>query len=251
MLFGQHIVHLYLKPGVKAEHALAALHLQRAGQNVRAPDERCHKQVGGPLVDSLRRAHLLDVALIHDGNAVRHGHGLLLVVGNIHVGDAHRVLYLFYHRAHLHTKLCVQVAQRFVHQKHIGLYDKRAGQRHTLLLPAGKPVGHAVCIFLNMHQLHKLVGFGLNGLFRFLSVFQAKGHVVPHCHVGEDGIVLKHHTDVAAGRVYIVDALVIEVEIAPFNAVEACNHSQKRRLSTPRWTKEGEKLTLLDIQRQI
>ena len=160
-------------------------------------------------------------------------------------------VYLFDHRSHLYAKLGVQVAQRFVHQQHVRLDNQRTRQRHTLLLAARKPVWHAVGIFFDVHQLHKPVCLGLDGLFRFFSVFQAEGHVIAHCHVRKDGIVLKHHADVSAGRVYIVDALVIEIEISAFNTVKACYHSQKRCFSAPGWTKEGEKFTLLDIQRQI
>ena len=59
-----------------------------AGDDVALPDEIGHKGILRLIVDLLRRAHLLDVALVHNHDGVRHGQGLLLVVGDVDEGDA-------------------------------------------------------------------------------------------------------------------------------------------------------------------
>ena len=172
-------------------------------------------------------------------------------MGDVHIGDAHRVLDLLDDGAHLHAQLGVQVGQGLVHQQHIRLDHQGAGQCHALLLAAGQPVGRAVGILADVHQLHELVGLLLDGLLGFLTVLQTKGNVVPHGHVGEDGIVLEYHADVALGGVDVVDALVVEVEVAAFNAVEACDHTQKCRFSAAGGAEKGEELAFFDVQRQI
>ena len=48
-----------------------------------------HKAAVGALINLIRRAHLQQTALAHDGDAVGHGHGLVLVVGHQHTGHAH------------------------------------------------------------------------------------------------------------------------------------------------------------------
>ena len=77
-------------------------------------------------------------ALIHYGDAVRDGHGLLLIMRDIHSRNANVVLYALYNTAHLNAQLRVKVGQRLIHQKNVRLDDECAGERDALLLPAGK-----------------------------------------------------------------------------------------------------------------
>ena len=172
-------------------------------------------------------------------------------MSNVYICNTDCVLYLLDDCAHLHTQLGVKVGQRLIHQQHVRLYHKRARKRNALLLTAGEPVRHTVGILPDMHKLHKLVSFPLDILFCLLAVFQAESDVIPYAQVRKNRIVLEYHADIALGWRYIIDSFVIEVKITAFNAVESRDHSQKSRLPTSRWTKKGEKFTLLDVQRQI
>lgn len=49
-------------------------------------NETRHEEVTGLGVEVLRRVHLLDVAVFHDHDAVPHGHGLNLIVGDVDEG---------------------------------------------------------------------------------------------------------------------------------------------------------------------
>ena len=106
---------------MEVQHGLAVFHAQLTVQHIGTADEGGNEQVGRALVDVLGGAHLLDVALAHDRDAVRNSHGFFLVVGDVHIGDAHRVLDLLDDGAHLHAQLGVQVGQGLVHQQHIRL----------------------------------------------------------------------------------------------------------------------------------
>ena len=55
-------------------------------------DETRDEQVGGPVVDDLRRVELPYLALVHHGDAVRQRHRLDLVMRDIDGGDAEFVL---------------------------------------------------------------------------------------------------------------------------------------------------------------
>ena len=57
-----------------------------------SPTNSAMKRVLRLLVDLARRRHLHDAAVVHDRDAVGHGHGLLLVVGDDHEGHAELVL---------------------------------------------------------------------------------------------------------------------------------------------------------------
>ena len=65
------------------EVGLDQIHLRRA-------DEARHENIGGLGEHLVRDAHLLDQAVAHDGDAVGHGQGLELVVGDDHgrLGEA-------------------------------------------------------------------------------------------------------------------------------------------------------------------
>ena len=90
------------------------------------------------LVEVVGCAHLLDQAGVHHRDGVGHGHGLLLVVGDVDERDADLrldALELDLHRA---AQLEVEGAQRLVEQQHLGLVDQCSGQRDALLLATGE-----------------------------------------------------------------------------------------------------------------
>ena len=47
----------------------------------------------------------------------------------------------------------------------------------------------------------------------------------------EDRIALEHHADVALMRGNVIDALLVEADVATLDAVESCDHAQERRLA--------------------
>ena len=67
----------------------------------------------------------------------------------------------------------------------------------------------------------------------------------------EDSVVLEHHADVALGRIHVIDPAVAEVEVAAFDAVEACDHSQQGGLAAAGGAQQSEEFALLNFQAQI
>ena len=104
--------------------------------DVRYADEVGHEGRLRVLVDLGGRAHLLDDALAHDGDAVAHGERLFLVVGHVDEGDADVALQLLELELHGFAQLGVERAERFVEQQHGGLVDQRPRQGDALLLAA-------------------------------------------------------------------------------------------------------------------
>ena len=124
-------------------------------------------------------------------------------------------------------------------------------QCDTLLLTAGKLVGHTVGILHDLHQVQKLIRPLLDLGLVHLAVFQTECNIVPDGEVREDGIVLEHHADVALAGVHIVDALLVEEDVAALNGVEACDHTEKSGLAAAGGTQQGEQLTISDLQIQV
>jgi len=93
-----HIHRLVLSKAAVQAGKLPAVHLHQlvpdhdAVNDVGLTDEVRHKGVLGLVIDILRRADLLDAALVHHYDGVGHGQGLLLVVGDVDEGDAHLLL---------------------------------------------------------------------------------------------------------------------------------------------------------------
>ena len=109
-----------------------------AVNDIALTDEIRHEGVLRLVVDVLRGADLLDLALVHDHDGVAHGQGLLLVVGDIDKGDAHLLLDALELDLHILAQLQVQGAQRLVQQQHLGPVHQRPGNGHPLLLAAGE-----------------------------------------------------------------------------------------------------------------
>ena len=61
------------------DHAFDQVHGRRA-------DELSDKEVAGAIEQFQWGADLLDDAVVHDHNAIGHGHGFDLIVGHIHSG---------------------------------------------------------------------------------------------------------------------------------------------------------------------
>ena len=219
--------------------------------DVGAADKGGNEDILRALVDVAGGANVLDNAVLHNGDTITDGHCLFLIVGDIHGGDANALLGVADDAAHLDTELCVQIGKRLVHQQHIRRDNQCTSQCDTLLLTAGKLVGHPVGILHDLHQVQKLICPLLHLGLVHLAVFQTECHIVPDGEVREDGIVLEHHADVALAGVHIVDALLVEEDVAALNGVEACDHTEKGGLAAAGGTQQGEQLTISDLQIQV
>ena len=70
-----------------------------------AADEACNEHVARHIVQVLRGIDLLDDAILHDDDAVAHGHSLGLVVGNVDEGGSQLLVQLDDLGAHAGTQL--------------------------------------------------------------------------------------------------------------------------------------------------
>ncbi len=74
----------------------------------------------------------------HDGDAIRHRHRLLLVVGDEDEGDADLALDALQLDLHLLAQLEVERPERLVEQEHPWVVDQCARERDALLLARRK-----------------------------------------------------------------------------------------------------------------
>ena len=90
------------------------------------------------VVDVVRRADLLDPAVVHHHDAVGDLQRLLLIVRDEHAGDVHLVVQSPQPAPQLLPHLGVERAERLVEQQHPGLDGQRPRQRDALPLAAGE-----------------------------------------------------------------------------------------------------------------
>ena len=108
------------------------------GQAVVFADELGDEGIGGLLVQFVRCRQLLHHALVEHADAISHGQGLGLIVGDVNHSDAQIVVDVLDFVLHLLAQLLVQGPQGLVHQDQVRLEHQGAGDGHTLLLTAGQ-----------------------------------------------------------------------------------------------------------------
>ena len=166
----------------------------------RRAEEGQHELVGRVVVHVRRRAHLLEAAVVDDGQAVGHLHGLLLVVGDQHRGHGQRGVQVAQPQAQLRAHLRVERAEGLVEQQHLGLDGERAGEGHALALATRELGGVALAEVGQADQLEQLVDARLDLGLGAVADLEPEGHVAPHRQVAERRVVLEAEADAAAAR---------------------------------------------------
>ena len=129
--------------GDGADPHLAAGDLARERVDGRRPDEGGDEQAVRTQVKILGRVHLFDPALAHADDAVGHGGGLDLVVGDQDGGQPEALLQALDLGPHGQAQGGVEVAERLVEKQELGFLDQGAGQSPRAA--AGRPTSGSAC----------------------------------------------------------------------------------------------------------
>ena len=130
---------------------------QRAGEFVGGAGEIGDEQIGRPVVDLVRRAHLQQLAVAHHPDAVAEHHRLGLVVGDIKRGHAGLLEDDAQIVAQPQAQFGIEVRQGLVEQQQLRPVDDAARQRDALHLPARQRHHRPVGIFRQADQFQHLV----------------------------------------------------------------------------------------------
>ena len=98
----------------------------------------CTLLIARRVIDLVRRAVLLDAAVVHHDDAVRELERLLLIVRDEHAGHVQLVVQPAQPAPQLLPHPGVERAERLVEQQHARLDGERARERHALPLAAGE-----------------------------------------------------------------------------------------------------------------
>ena len=101
------------------------------------PRKPATKRVAGPLIEVERGARLLDLAGIHEHDAVGERHRLDLIMRDIDHGGAKLLVQALDLAPHLVAQLGVEVGQRLVEQEDLRVAHDGAADGDALALAAG------------------------------------------------------------------------------------------------------------------
>ena len=153
-----------------------------------------------------RRIVLLQIAAVHHGHLVCHGHGLELVVRHIDNRRLQVLMEPLDFGPHLRAQLGVEIGERFVHQEYRGVANEGAAQGHALLLSARELTRPAL---EQVRSCRARVPLPLT--FRSISSRGQLSHLQRERQVLVDRllrierVVLEHHCDVTILGVEVVD----------------------------------------------
>ena len=134
---------VFFKTAVKTGKALATKpHLSVLGHNAREniafADEIGDERVFGLVINHFRRTDLLDCAVRHNHDCVRHRQCFFLIVRNVNKGDAQAFVHRFEFKLHFLAHFEIERAERLVQKQNFRLVHDCACDGDTLLLTAGK-----------------------------------------------------------------------------------------------------------------
>ena len=157
-------------------------------------------------------------------------------------------------RAHIHTKPGVQVGQGLVQKQEFGVGGHGAGNGHALLLAAGQLVGIAVHILLDAHHPEGILDAALDLLLRQLLDLQAEGDVLPHSHVGPEGVGLEHQVQPAfagfcvIGQIRVDHLHAVDGHDAALWLFQAGDDAQRGGLAAAGRAQQGHEVAVLNDQ---
>src|SRR5579862_651623 len=219
-----------------------------AGDEVRLPHEAGDEFGRGPAVDFLRRPDLADAAFVEDGDPVRDGERLFLIMSDVDGGKLGFAAYAPDFRAQFDPELCVQVRERLIKQQAARADNQSPRQGDALLLASGKlrysSFGEVAHPDRRQRFLHAALYFRA-GRFPF---FQAERHVAGHRPVRPEGVALKNHRGVAKMR-RLARYVRVPKEYPPFVRRHKARYAaEERRLAAAARAEEKEHLPGLDPQ---
>ena len=192
-----------------------------ASIRLETPRKSATKVVVGCLVDLLRRADLLDPAVVHHGDPVAHGERLLLVVGDVHERDPDLLLQRLQLDLQRLSQLRIQRAERLVQQQHRRLQHSARASATRCCWPPD------ICPGLRFSKPVSCTSSSASATRWRISCLadplaaQAEGDVVVHVQVREQRVVLEHGVDVAPVRRREGHVVAVEQDLALGRLLEA------------------------------
>jgi hypothetical protein len=217
----------------------------------RRTDEARDEQAVRLPVERVRVRHLLERPAIHHRDAVAERHGFDLIVRHVDHGGAHALVQALDLRAGLHAQLGIEIGQRLVEQEHLGLPHHGAAERDALPLAARQLARAARQRGPEAQHFGGLADAPAHFLGRQFPALERERHVLLHCHVRVERVVLEHHRDVAVAWRQVVDLPLADPDLALAHVLESRDHAQHRGLAAAGRADQHHELAIRDGEVEI
>src|SRR5262249_45432674 len=168
---------------------------------------------------------LLDKTVTHDHNTVAHSHSFHLVMGHITHRGIETVVQFDKLGPHVDAQLGIQVTQWLIKEEDFRLPHNGPPHGDTLPLATGELLGLAVKQIANPENICRSFDSAGNFVSRGAAQLERKGHVFVHRHVRIEGVVLKHHGDIAIFGGDIVHQTVTNVNFPCRDVFQPGHHT--------------------------
>ncbi|MCB5292693.1 hypothetical protein BJQ90_02131 [Arthrobacter sp. SO3] len=149
------------------------------------------------------------------------------------------------------TEQGIQVGERLVHKKHVGVHHDGPGHGDALALTAGELGRKPVKVRGELKQIGSPLDFALNFLGIDLGHLQPEADVVPDLAVREHGVGLENHGHVALVRRQVGDVAAADRDRAGVRELEASHHPQQRGFAAAGGAEQHGEVAVLDVQGDI
>ena len=175
-------------------------------------DKSCYKFRFRLSIDFFRRTILFNNPVIHHGNLIGDGEALLLVVRHEKGGNLKLLLNAFDFKPHLHTELCIQIAQRFIQKQKLRFNDQRPRQGNSLSLSAGQLLRVTFLQIRKAAKFQHLIDLLPDDCPLLLPKFQAERDIFLYCKMRKQRITLENHPELSLMHRYIRHVFPVEEE---------------------------------------
>ena len=199
------------------------------------------------MLEDLDRARvLLDLALVHDDDAVGELERFFLIVRDEHARQVNLFVQPAQPAPQLLPHFGVERAERLVEQQHLRLDGQRARERDALPLAAGELRRIAIAQIVELHELQQVRDLRCDLVVR--RPMRSRAHAQPerdvleHRHVTEQRVVLKDEADSPLAGLPVRRILAVEQHAAAVGRLEAGDDPQQRRLAAARRPEQRDEL---------
>ena len=179
----------------------------------------------------VRRRRLHDSAFTHHGDAVAERERLRLIVGDVDRRQGELVEQIFEILEKAVAEPPVERAERLVEKEHARLGCERAREGDALALAAGQRSDGAVLETLEPDEPEQVADPSGDSLGRVPAHAEPERDVPEDVAVRKERVILEHEPDPTSMRGHRSEVDAVEQDPAGVRLLQACDHSQERRLS--------------------
>ena len=151
--------------------------------------------------------------------------------------------------AHRGPELGIEIGQRLVEQKGLGLAHQRPPERHPLPLPARQLARLAAEQLADPQHRGDVADPARDLVAADPPELETEGQVLRHRHMRIERVVLEHDGNVAPRRVDIVDGPPADADRAARHAFEPGDHAQRGGFAAARGSEQDHELAIRDVER--